>query len=301
MLVAGSALAQGIDRAALLQDLRVLSADDMEGRAFGTAGGAKARAYVVRRFREAGIKPIGDSYERPVASGRRGGAGAGANVVGMIRGTQRPDAYIIVSAHYDHVGTRAGQVFNGADDNASGTAALFSIAAYFQSHPPATSLLFAAFDGEEPGLIGSRAFIRDPPVPKSAMLVDVNADMIGRDPNNLLFVVGTTRYSALKPFIERVAARAPVTLRMAHEAPASRGEDDWTRDSDQYAFMEAGIPALYVGVEDYDQHHQPTDDFETITYDFYVRAVDTIVEMIREFDRGADALIAMRTGAAARQ
>src|SRR6185436_17011755 len=96
------------------------------------------------------------------------------------------------------------------------------------------------------------------------------------------------------PFVERVAARATVTLRMAHEAPESRGEVDWTRDSDKYAFMEAGIPALYVGVEDYDQHHQPTDDFETISYDFYVRAVDPVIELIREFDQGADALRAHR-------
>jgi len=290
----GSATPSTVDRAALLEDLRLLSADDMEGRAFGQSGGAKARAYVVRRFRESGVLPIGDGYERPVTSSGRAATRTGANVIGVIRGTAHPGQYIVLSAHYDHVGMRGTQVFNGADDNASGTAALFGIAMYFRTHPPATSILLVAFDGEEAGLIGSRAFVRDPPVPAASMLVNVNADMIGRDPRNLLFVVGTNRYPALRPFIERVAARAPITLRMGHEAPESRGEDDWTRDSDQYAFMEVGIPALYVGVEDYDQHHQPTDDFETITYDFYVRAVDTIIEMIREFDRGTQALTALR-------
>jgi len=294
----GSATSSTVDRAKLLEDLRLLSSDEMEGRAFGQAGGARARAYLVRRFRESGVLPIGDSYERPVGSTDRAGARTGANVMGVIRGTARADRYIVFSAHYDHVGMRGGQVFNGADDNASGTAALFGIAAYFRTHPPTTSLLLVAFDGEEAGLVGSRAFVRAPPVPIGSILVNVNADMIGRDPRNLLFVVGTNRFPALRPFIERVAARAPVTLRMGHEMPESRGEDDWTRDSDQYAFMEANIPALYIGVEDYDQHHQPTDDFETITYDFYVRAVDTIIEIVREFDRGADALVALRAGPA---
>ena len=286
--------APAVDRGTLLQDLRVLAADDMQGREIGTPGGEKARAYVARRFRESGLRPLGASFEHPFSVGlRRGGpaGGQGVNVVGRLEGTTRPDEYIVISAHYDHVGVRGGQVFNGADDNASGTAALFAMARYFNEHRPATSLLFVAFDGEEPGLLGSRAFVRTPPIPASAMLLDLNADMVGRDPDNTLYVVGTARQPRLRPFIARVARRAPVRLRMGHEAPDSTGPDDWTRDSDHFSFIEAGIPALYFGVEDYPQHHQPTDDYETITYDFFVRAVETLIEVVREFDRGAEALV----------
>ena len=106
--------------------------------------------------------------------------------------------------------------------------------------------------------------------------------MIGRDAKDTLFVVGTARQPDLRAAIDRVAASAPVRLRVGHEGGAS-GED-WTRDSDHYAFLEAGVPALYFGVEDYAQLHRPTDDFDTMTLPFYVHAVETIIAVLREFD-----------------
>lgn len=283
-----------IDAPALLRDLRTLSADDMEGRAFGTAGGARARAFVVRRFRESGIAPIGASYEEPIEAPAAGVAPdrRGANVVGVIRGTRHPDRYLVLSAHYDHVGVQNREVFNGADDNASGTAALFAIAAFLRTHPLDSSVLVAAFDGEEEGLVGSRAFVAHPPVDARAILIDLNADMIGRDPNDTLFVVGTARQPALTPVVDALAARAPVHLRPGHERTGT-GED-WTQDSDHYAFMERGIPALYFGVEDYDHMHKPSDDYETMTYGFYVRAVETLLAAVQAFDADADALAKIR-------
>jgi hypothetical protein len=273
-----------VDAATLLDDLRTLSADTMEGRALGTAGGARARRFVLARMQAAGVRPFGDSYEQPIALPARGGAPAraGANVVGVIRGTSRPGRYLVVSAHYDHVGVRGGQIYNGADDNASGTAALFAIARYFSQHPLSSSLIVAAFDGEEEDLIGSRAFVRAPPVDRAAIVVDINADMIGRDPADTLYVVGTIRQPALKSVVERLATTAPVRLRLGHEGHGT-GED-WTEDSDHYAFLEAGIPALYFGVEDYAHLHQPSDDFETIDRSFYVRAVETLIDALIAFD-----------------
>ena len=113
-------------------------------------------------------------------------------------------------------------------------------------------------------------------------------DMIGRDPKNLLFVSGTRQQPYLKPFIERVAARAPVTLTMGHDNPAEK--EDWTRDSDHYVFCQAKIPCLYFGVEDFDQHHRATDDYETMTHAFYVRAVETMIQAVKEFDAGLEAV-----------
>src|SRR6185295_7198356 len=116
----------------------------------------------------------------------------GVNVLGQLPGTAAAfPQYILVSAHFDHIGTRNGQVFNGADDNASGTAALFALAKYYSVHPPKNSLIFAAFDAEESGLRGSQAFLKQPPVELNAIALDLNADMIGRDPDDKLFVVGT--------------------------------------------------------------------------------------------------------------
>jgi len=276
------------DSAQLLADLRTLSADDMEGRQVDTPGGAKARAYVVRRFQASGIVPFGTGYEVPFTFA--GGRGAtqterhGVNVVGHIDGTDRSH-FIVISAHYDHIGTRNGQVFNGADDNASGTAALFSVATYFSTHRPAHSLIFVAFDGEEAGLRGGREFARNPPVSAASIIIDLNMDMIGRDPDDKLYVVGTYLQPALKPAIERVAANAPVKLLIGHDNPTEKGVEDWTRDSDHYAFIEAKIPALYFGVEDFGQHHKATDDFDTMSHDFYVRAVETMIRVVQEFDK----------------
>jgi Zn-dependent M28 family amino/carboxypeptidase len=288
-----------IDAQALLRDLQTLSADDMQGRQIATPGGEKARAFVMERFKASGIKPFGATYEEPFTyMAGRGAAQTerkGVNVIGRIDGSASPARYIVISAHYDHIGVRNGTVFNGADDNASGTAALFAVAQYFSAHKPAATLIFAAFDGEESGLRGSRAFVASPPVDPTAIVIDLNMDMIGRDPNNLLFVVGTYTQPALKPFIERIAAKAPVKLVMGHDDPekaaanrSNQAFEDWTADSDHKSFCDGRIPCLYFGVEDFDQHHKATDDYETITYAFYLHATETMVQAVQEFDAHAN-------------
>ena len=284
-----------IDGPQLLRDLQVLSADDMQGRQADTPGGAKARAYVTERLKASGVSPFGDSYEAPftfVAEGRAAAEGQhhGVNVVGHIDGSRSPQRYIVLSAHYDHIGTHVGTVFNGADDNASGTAALFAVAKYFSAHRPEHSLLLVAFDAEEAGLRGSEAFVKHPPVSTSALAIDLNMDMIGRDPDDKLFVVGTFLQPSLKPFVDKIAAIAPVKLLIGHDNPNEKKVEDWTKDSDHYSFIEAKIPALYFGVEDYAQHHKATDDYETMTFDFYVRAVETMVETVKLFDAELDRL-----------
>jgi Zn-dependent M28 family amino/carboxypeptidase len=208
----------------------------------------------------------------------------------------------VISAHYDHIGiSRAGAVNNGADDNASGTAGLFAVAKYFSAHKPANTLIFAAFDGEESGLRGARAFVAKPPVDAAAIVIDLNMDMIGRDPDNLLFVVGTYTQPFLKPFIARIATKAPTKLTMGHDDPVKYKADpknqkveDWTSDSDHKVFCDAKIPCLYFGVEDFDQHHKTTDDYETMTYAFYVRAVETMIYATQEFDAKADDVMKAR-------
>lgn len=279
-----------IDAPQLLKDLEVLSADDMEGRAVGTPGGAKARAFVIERFKASGIQPFGESYEQPFtfSAGRAGQTTErkGVNVIGRIDGSRTPRKYIVVTAHYDHIGTRNDQVFNGADDNASGTAALFAVAKYFSTHKPVNSLIFAAFDGEESGLRGARAFVAAPPVDSASIVINLNMDMIGRDPNDLLYVVGTRQQTFLKPMIERIAKGAPVKLVMGHDDPTEK--ENWTTDSDHAAFCQAKIPCLYFGVEDFDQHHKATDDFATMTHGFYVRAVETMIRAVQEFDKSLE-------------
>lgn len=274
------------DAAKLADDLKILSADDMEGRAPETRGSAKARAFIIKRFQESGIKSFGRTYEQEykfTRPSKPNESHMGVNVTGYIDGASHSKKYIVVTAHYDHLGIVNGKVFNGADDNASGTAALFSIAKYFKVHKPENPIIFVAFDTEETGGAGAREFLAHPPVTSSEIIFNVNVDMIGRDANNILYAVGTYHFPFLKPYLEKVALRAPVKLLMGHDVPGTTVED-WTRDSDHYSFHRVGIPWVYFGVEDNEQHHQSTDDFETMTLPFYAHAVETVILSIKQFD-----------------
>lgn len=287
---------------ALLADLKTLSSDEMNGRAVGSADSAKARAYLAERLKAAGLKPFGDSFEQPFTFQTGGRAGSpvvdrkGVNLIGQVQGTRNPARYIVVTAHYDHLAPRNGAVMNGADDNASGAAALVAITEFFAKNRPANSLIVVACDAEEVGLRGAEAFAKAPPVPAASMIVNVNLDMIGRDPDDKLFAVGTFLSPFLKPLVEDVAKSAPVKLLIGHDDPAkakpaagAKVEDDWTRDSDHYAFWNVlKMPFIYLGVEDESQHHKATDDYETITHDFYIRAVETSIALIRNFDKNLD-------------
>lgn len=285
------------DSAALLSDLKTLSSDAMNGRAVDSADGARARAFLGERLKTAGLKPVGSakSFDQPFTFKAGGRAGApvverhGVNLVGEIKGTRQPARYIVVTAHYDHLAPRNGVVMNGADDNASGAAALVAITDYFAKHRPTNSLIVVACDGEEANLRGSAAFVAAPPVPAASMIVNVNLDMIGRDPDDKLFAIGTLLNPYLKPLVEEVAKTAPVKLLIGHDDPNNKQLDDWTRDSDHYSFWTAlKMPFIYLGVEDEAQHHKPTDDYETITWDFYIRAVETSIALIRNFDKNLD-------------
>jgi Zn-dependent M28 family amino/carboxypeptidase len=287
---AAGAQTASVDSAALVRDLETLASDAMEGRLVGTPGSARAREFIVRRFKEAGIQPLGSSYEQPFKFTGRGDQSehVGVNVVGVIRGRRTPDRYLVVTAHYDHLGVRNGQVFNGADDNASGVAALLAAATRLNADKPNHSILFAALDAEEAGLRGARAFVAAPPVPLNAIALNVNLDMVARDAGNVLFASGTSHYPYLKPYLEKVA-RPPVVLQFGHDVAGSK-QDDWTRDSDHFPFHDVKIPFVYFGVEDEAQHHKPTDDAETVTKEFFVGAANTILAAIRALDANLDAI-----------
>jgi Zn-dependent M28 family amino/carboxypeptidase len=284
--------APSIDAARLMQDLETLSSDAMEGRLAGSPGGAKARAYIVRRFKEAGIELIGKSYERPFTFRGRGSSkdSEGVNVVGVIPGQRDISRYILFTAHYDHLGVRNGEVFNGADDNASGVAVLLAVAARLSADKPDHSILFLATDAEEAGLQGARAFARDPPIAPNGIIMNVNVDMVARDAGNVLYAVGTSHYPYLKAFMKDVA-RPPVILRFGHDTPELK-QNDWTEDSDHYPFHQMKVPFVYFGVEDEAQHHKATDDAATVTKEFFIGAANTILAAIRSFDANLDKIAA---------
>jgi Zn-dependent M28 family amino/carboxypeptidase len=273
----------------LLEDVRILSADAMEGRATGTQGGAMARAYIMRRFGDAGLMPHGSSFEKSFKLSAGNGEKAlkkepsGVNLVGYVQGKKHPARFIVVTAHYDHLGVKNGKIYNGADDNASGVAALLQLAARLSRERPDNSIIFAALDAEETGLVGAHALVAQLKAEKRDVILNVNLDMVSHSERGELYASGSYHNPKLRPLLEQVAARAPVKLLIGHDRP-EQGQDDWTKQSDQYAFHRAGIPFVYFGVEDHKDYHKPSDDFETITTDFFIHAAETILDAVKTLD-----------------
>jgi len=287
---------QGIDSVALMRNISVLAADSMEGRRTDTAGGGHARAFILRQFGAFGVSPLSLRFTYEFSVPRAGGELKGVNCVGVIRGTKFPDRYIVLSAHYDHLGVRDKVVFNGADDNASGTAGVLAIAQWLRKNPPQNSVMIVLFDGEEAGLAGSLAFINQPPVPLEQIAANVNLDMIGRNAKGELWAAGATPWPVMKPILDPVVAAAPVTLKLGHDNGS--GQNNWTMQSDQGPFHQKKIPFVYFGVEDHADYHKATDKVEKIMPGFYVNSVRTIAEFVRRLDLGLNAVAAVRAAGA---
>jgi Zn-dependent M28 family amino/carboxypeptidase len=271
-----------LDSAALINRLAHLTTEEMAGRESATAGGLLAQQFVLRQFDSLKIEKAFDSYLQPFKL-RNDSTKSGANVVGIIKGTRYPDSYIAVTAHYDHVGTRNGAIYFGADDNASGTAALLTLAQYFKKNPPQHSLLIVAFDAEEKGLQGSRYFVDHLPVPLSSIIMNVNMDMVSRNDKNEIFACGIYHYPFLKKYVDSVQQLTSVNIRFGHDDPKDR-QQDWTTQSDHYAFHLKKIPFLYFGVEDHADYHKPTDTFDKIDKSFYYSVCEMMARMILVLD-----------------
>ncbi len=274
---AGEAQVRGLDH------IRFLSADSLEGRLVGSDGNRKARDYIVGIYRSLGLSMYEDTYVEPFEFQIDEETRQGSNVVGFVEGTEQPDRFIVVTAHFDHLGVRGGEIYNGADDNASGTAGLLMLAEHFSANPPRHSLIFAAVDGEEGGLRGARHFVSEPPVPLTDMTLNVNLDMISHN-DSVLYVAGGYHTEALRPVLDEVASASAITLRQGHDSPDLPAGDDWTMASDHGPFHSAGIPFVYFGVEDHPDYHQASDTFETINQQFFLDAVETVKQAILGFD-----------------
>lgn len=273
-----------LDSAQLVRDLFNLAADSMEGRRVGTPGGERARSYLLARLKAIGNPPLQDGdFALPFTTqGRSGTTIAGTNLVAVVKGTRVPDRYIVLSAHYDHVGVRNEQTYPGADDNASGTTAVLAIAAWLKANPPAHSVIVALWDAEESGLLGSRAFVANPPVPLEKIIANVNLDMVGRNEKGELYAAGTTPNPQLRPLLDATIKVSRVTLKAGHDSGG--GRDDWTSQSDHGSFNARKIPWIYFGVEDHPDYHKPTDFPNRIEPGFFFRSATTVAEFVRRLD-----------------
>ena len=278
---------------ALMATAWTLASDEYQGRAAGTEGGAKARAFILQRFSSLGLRPVGDSFEHPFTftpngqntRGTEKAESRGVNLVGRCSGREPALPAIVLSAHYDHLGLREGRVYPGADDNASGVATLLELAAQCMAQPFRHDLVIVAFDAEEGGLHGAKAFVSAPTLPRDRVALNVNLDMVARGDTGEIYIAGARHSPALGPLLEPVAARAPIRVRFGHDVPGS-GKDDWTLQSDHGPFHRAGVPFVYFGVEDHPDYHKPTDTADKIDPDFFAKAAGVVLDALRALDAG---------------
>ncbi len=260
--------AGGLDSAAIAAHVAFLAADRLAGRATPSEGLELAARYVADRFADAGLEPAPGADSLIQRYTFRGPAGPvrAPNVVGVVRGTDAVlrDTWVVFSAHMDHVGTgppdaSGDTIYNGADDDASGTAAVLEIARTFAALPerPSRSIAFVVVSGEELGLFGSQAFVRAGGIPAPSMVADVNIDMIGRNAPDTVVAIGMP-YTDLGDRIERVARENPgLGLTVA--------ADPWPEErfffrSDHYNFAIAGVPAIFLFAGVHPDYHRPSDE-----------------------------------------
>jgi hypothetical protein len=268
----------------LVEDVKYLSADELGGRMTGSPGADSAAEYLARRFAEAGLQPsrIGWFQEFTIAAdapGARGTALAsrrGRNVIGILPGRDpelRREA-VIVGAHYDHLGggdigslnpDSAGKVHNGADDNASGAAALIQIARSLAANPPARTVVFIAFGGEELGLLGSAHYVKEPLYELDRTVGMINLDMVGRMRDRKLIVYGTATATEFPALLDSLNWYQGFDLRK---------QGDGLGPSDQSSFYLAGRPVLHLFTDLHEDYHRTTDDWEKINFEGIARIVD---------------------------
>lgn len=272
------------DTTLMLRDVRYLASDALEGRGTGTPGNDTARVFIARRFADLRLRPVlADSgcasmtcplsfvqpFTARMSGAERHGLSAAlptANVTAVIEGSDPTlrGQLVVLGAHYDHLGRQAfgardpnlpDAIRNGADDNASGVAAVLELARLLRRNPPRRSVAIVAFSAEELGLLGSEYFVSHPPFPLDSVQAMLNFDMVGRLRDDKLMVYGTA-----------TATELPSIVSGANTAPAFKlnAVGDGEGPSDHAAFYRKNLPVLHFFTDAHDDYHKSTDDADRV-------------------------------------
>jgi Zn-dependent M28 family amino/carboxypeptidase len=200
------------------------------------------------------------------------------NVLGYVEGTDLKEELVVVTAHYDHIGMSHGEVYNGADDDGSGTVALLEMAQAFAQakaagHGPRRSILFMPVSGEEKGLLGSEFYSDHPIFPLETTVADLNIDMIGRTDSihtnapPYVYIIGSDRLSTELHRINEEANKAHVGLELDYSFNAPDDPNRFYFRSDHYNFARYGVPVIFYFSGVHEDYHQPGDEVGKIRFD----------------------------------
>ena len=278
-------LINSITPTALKTHLTIVASDQMEGRDTGSKGQKKAGVYLIEQYKKAGIpfpKGATSYYQNVPAAFMNKDSDENLpdseNIWAFIEGTEKPDEIVVVSAHYDHVGIKKGVIYNGADDDGSGTVALIEIAKAFQKaknegYGPKRSILILHMTGEEHGLYGSDYYSQHPLFPVAKTVADVNIDMVGRRDgdhvasNNYIYLIGSDYLSTELYNICETENKKYTHLDIDYKYNDRKDPNRFYYRSDHYNFAKLGIPVVFLFNGTHEDYHKPTDKVEKIEFD----------------------------------
>ncbi len=268
-----------------IEDLKThvyeISSDKYQGRKTGESGHNKVCEYIRAYYDSLNVSaPKGyDNYYQPVPKAfLPDDLDASQNVIAYIEGDVYPDEYVIVTAHSDHEGTVNGIIYNGADDNGSGTAAIMEMAEAFKlsadkGYRPKRSIVFLHVTAEEVGLYGSRYYTENPVFPLEQTVTTINMDMIGRtdkrhlENEDYIYVIGSDRVSTELDFIIKEANEEFTQLELDYTYNAKNDPNRYYNRSDHYNFALKDIPVVFFFNGEHEDYSKPTDDPEKINYE----------------------------------
>jgi len=251
------------------KSVRYLASEELEGRAAGTVGDSLAADYIAQTFASFGLKPLFEDYFQHFRLTSRDTV-ATRNVIAVREGTDSilKNRYIVICAHFDHLGQKKNGLYLGANDNASGTAALLNLARLFAQTPTSKTLIFAAFGAEEKGLVGASYFVNNLPFPVKNIDAVFNFDMVGRLAYDKFSVKGMETSKMLEEFIKTEARNSGLTIKPS--------DNKFFSGSDHYAFYLKKIPFLCFNTgSDAANYHKPSDVAENIDF----KGIETISEI----------------------
>ena len=302
----GAEPATSADASRILADISYFASDALEGRGTGTAGNDSAAAFAARRYNMLGLRALSPGYLQSFEARPAGHTGTTArlqtqNVVAYLPGSDATlrGQSIVIGAHIDHLGRSSTSALdpdardairNGADDNASGSAAVLELARIFRANPTRRSLIFVNFSGEELGLLGSQYFVDHAPLPVDSMVAMLNFDMIGRMRGDTLIVYGTGTAAEMPALLD--SANAPLRLTL-------RRVPDGFGPSDHSSFYARNMPVLHFFTNTHDDYHRATDDVVKINAAGTAKVVTLAERVVREIDERASRLSFVRSAPAA--
>jgi len=271
--------------------LYVFASDEFEGRDTGEPGQKKAADYLKKQYEKMKIdSPIaeGDYFQEIPESCFRGGIKASENVLAFVKGRDKPEEVVVLSAHYDHVGIdKKGSVYNGADDDGSGTVSLIEIAEAFEAAKkdgvgPSRSILFLHVTGEEKGLYGSKFYTENPIFPLPNTVANLNIDMIGRvdkaheEDKDYVYLIGSDRLSTDLHKISEAANSLYTHLNLDYTYNAEDDPNRFYYRSDHYNFAKNNIPIIFYFNGVHEDYHKITDTADKIEYDLLAKRAQLV-------------------------